>query len=86
LARRRIIEMGKNLWICLALLAAACGGTEPGELDEQNPRGEDAFVNSTVIWPTTIIHVCREDDSPSDATQRGWVQDAVTKTWRQCPR
>jgi hypothetical protein len=40
-------------------------------------------VLETSLWPDKTCSVCWENASASDATERGWVKDAVTSTWEK---
>lgn len=35
------------------------------------------------LWPDKTCPVCWENPSPGNATQRGWVRDAVASTWER---
>lgn len=40
-------------------------------------------VSNSTLWPDRACNVCWENPSASDATERGWVQDAVASTWEK---
>ncbi|MES2674363.1 MAG: M12 family metallopeptidase [Pseudomonadota bacterium] len=42
---------------------------------------DEGFALSTVIWGDTNVPVCWENVSATTAAQRGWIQNAVTRTW-----
>lgn len=51
-----------------------------GELLAKEPAGR-GFPASSAVWPMSEISVGWENPTPADAVQRGWVKDAVEKSW-----
>ena len=48
----------------------------------QEPSTNKAYVKKAAIWRTQQIPVCWENPSSGNATERGWVIDAVdNNTW-----
>jgi hypothetical protein len=45
--------------------------------------GYASYANSSRFWPgnPVMIPVCWENPTSSDATQRGWIQDAIQSQW-----
>ena len=50
--------------------------------------GYAAYANSSRLWPgnthagdPVMIPVCWENPTSGDATQRGWIQDAIQSQW-----
>jgi len=69
---------------CLLVLAclAACA-PEGFEADTERAAEQDdaVYAASKQLWASTTIGVCWENGTTANATERGWVQDAVAKTW-----
>jgi hypothetical protein len=81
--------------VLAAVVFASCGGgDEPLPADTGNAaaadadghRSPDGFALSSVIWPMLQIPVCWINPSASDSVQRGWVQQAVSRTWERASR
>ena len=51
-----------------------------GPLIEKEPAGR-GFPSSSGVWPMTEIAVGWEDPKPEHETMRGWVRDAVARSW-----
>ncbi|WP_437994758.1 M12 family metallopeptidase [Sorangium sp. So ce185] len=69
--------------VSAASLLLGCSSIEPdAPLGEATATTQDhLYVLSTNVWPSNSIPVCWET-SGSFATERAWVQDAVTTTWQ----
>lgn len=39
------------------------------------------WVREDLKWPNTRINVCWESNNPAFATERRWVEDALTQSW-----
>lgn len=68
----------RHTYILSVGLLAACGGAPEPETSTQS---EALYVHTGEIWNTGIIPVCWENPSTNNATERGWVFDAVESTW-----
>lgn len=42
-----------------------------------------AYILSSTVWPSPNIPVCWENPSAGFATEMGWVQDAISKSWER---
>ncbi len=63
----------------LLALVSACGGAEE---DSAHTETEDEiYVASSRVWSRNDIPVCWENGSAGNARERGWVRDAVRRTW-----
>jgi hypothetical protein len=66
---------------CFALLGAACSATDSPLVEEDVAAQDDPlYAASTLLWQNKSIPVCWENPG-NYGTQRGWVQDQITKTW-----
>jgi hypothetical protein len=67
--------------IGISTIAAGCLG-EPAPEPKTSTTRNALYVDSGNIWAKLHIPVCFEKASDSNATGRGWVQDAVTASWQ----
>jgi hypothetical protein len=53
------------------------------EVDEASlgSTEQPAYLASTSIWWNPAIPVCWENPTAANATERGWVEDSVNRTW-----
>jgi hypothetical protein len=74
-----------------ALCLSACGienvptdpNPSPAPGDELTSEAKALWVFQDRIWTNPNIPVCWENPAVTNATQRGWVQNAVAVTWSQ---
>jgi Astacin (Peptidase family M12A) len=52
------------------------------EFEERNIQ-DRAFPLLPSKWQTKIIAICWENGTPADAIERGWVQNAIAKSWQK---
>lgn len=45
-----------------------------------------AYIYRPALWPTHTVYVCWEKPTSANATERGWVEDAVRNSWQKSSR
>src|SRR5262245_24939922 len=67
----------------LLCVTAGCLDTESSGEKYRETSGDEQplYVLTTSIWASRSIPVCWENPG-TDAASRGWVQDAVMRTWK----
>lgn len=76
--------MFRNICMGMILFAGCVGQVSEQALTEEKSLSTTAsplYVQSSAIWPTRAINVCWFNPSPSNATERAWVQNAIAQTW-----
>lgn len=77
--------MRSALLAVLTIIAAVLAGCAP-ESPEASSEAADIedsaiYADSKHLWSSPSIPVCWENGSSANEAERGWVQDAVAKTW-----
>ena len=49
----------------------------------KSPSHNKGYYDSTVVWDSPSLVVCWENPSEETATEQGWVQDKVARTWQK---
>lgn len=71
----------------LAVLAVGCGADATNEQQEVVALTQELFVLRPTLWPATPVGGVPYHDVPvcwqnsGSSTEKGWVKDAITKTW-----
>ena len=70
-------------WCALALaVGVGCSVDGSTPIDEGVSERDDAiYVLTDAVWSSPVIPVCWENPSKANATARGWVRDAVNRSW-----
>lgn len=64
--------------ICFIAALNACGSA-----DGVDDTEHDVYADSTSIWTPGVVPVCWENPSAGNATERGWVRDAIQNSWEK---
>lgn len=67
----------KFLFVCTVLVCNFLSAQKIGQVTQ------GLSVLESKLWPDKTCNVCWENPSTSNATERGWVQDAVSSTWER---
>src|SRR4051812_16850663 len=67
--------------VSAGVLLSACSSGALHDGESVASESDALYYAAAKVWPTQMIDVCGESPTAANATERGWVQDQVTKTW-----